>query len=133
MDRVWAWLVKVPSGHLSLPSWAGVSLPQKHNGSGLLRCDPCEGGEHQVVGARVQVAGCMGPVVSFSSCNGKKEGPVFSCLATANRGKLSFTAVPCACNGLPTGCQATVPPQWRERPVVPLFFFSSMVELGPGA
>lgn len=36
---------------LSLPPWAGVPLPQKHNGSGLLQRDPSEGGEHQVVRA----------------------------------------------------------------------------------
>lgn len=43
------WFVKAPRGHaVSIPSWAGVPLPQKHNGSGLLQCNPGEGGEHQV-------------------------------------------------------------------------------------
>lgn len=36
-------------GHAVPSSWTGVPLPQKHNGSGLLQCDPCEGGEYQVV------------------------------------------------------------------------------------
>lgn len=46
------WLAKAPQDMLSLPSWLGVPLPQKHNGSGLLQCDPGEGREHQVARAR---------------------------------------------------------------------------------
>lgn len=47
------------------PPWAGVPLPQKHNGPGLLQCDPGEGGEYQVVtaGGWARVVGCWGPAL----------------------------------------------------------------------
>lgn len=61
-------------GHTVLSSWTGVPLPQKHNGSGLLQCDPCEGGEHQVVRAIGGWGVARALSTSFSSCSGE-EGP----------------------------------------------------------
>lgn len=80
------WCAKATQRHaVSVPSWAGVPLPQKHNGSGLLRCDPSEGGEHQVVRAKGE---WVGPALwcHFLPLKGKKDS---SCplLRTHRRGE----------------------------------------------
>lgn len=73
------WCVKATQRHaISVPSWAGVPLPQKHNGSGLLRCDPGEGGEYQVVRAK---GGWLGPALwcHFLPLMGKKDSCPLLC------------------------------------------------------
>ncbi|XP_066863298.1 glycerol-3-phosphate acyltransferase 2, mitochondrial isoform X1 [Kogia breviceps] len=62
------------------PQELGVPLPQKHNGSRLLQCDPGEGGEHQVSGLAGSEA------LLFLVVTGAAHTPLPGC-PTEDRGK----------------------------------------------